>query len=275
MEKKPGKIEQKIGKVEKLLIDVGNISKDVAFIMSMPRLAFTDNMFCLINAVHELGLYGQRHCGVFWEQGVENLLEDATESGFKYGLAIDYDTYFTKFHLIDLYRTMEKHPEIDVLFPLQSKRGHKYPIAGVFNDEQGDIVKVAANREFVDGISEADTGHFGLTLIRLESLKRLSKPWFISKPNKDNNWRLHHKDADINFWIKCKHDGLKVALAEVFIGHMELMCSWCGSDAAYYKTHYVAINDVLDGSLPGWTTPKSLSENIEMETKNEVATGRN
>ena len=91
-------------------LKVGRLREEVTFIMSMPRLAFTDNLFSLQNATYDLGLYGNRHGGAFWEQGMENLLEDAIEKGYKYALAIDYDTFYTAYHIIDLYAFFASFP---------------------------------------------------------------------------------------------------------------------------------------------------------------------
>lgn len=242
------------------LHDAEAIERDVMYIMSMPRLAFTDNMFCLINAVHRVRMFGQRHGGAFWEQGVENLLETAIEKGFKYALAIDYDTYYTEYHIADLYRLMEAHPEIDVMLPLQPRRGHDFPMAGIFQDEYGHKVKVYTKDNFVNGIAPCDTGHFGLSIVRLDSLSRLAKPWFISTVDENNAWHQGHKDADVHFWIKCKHEGLKVALAEVWIGHIQSLCSWCGPAETGYRTHHQYINETLDGQIPKWAMPRSFHE---------------
>lgn len=240
--------------------DKSDIKRDVMFFMSMPRLAFTDNMFSAINAIKGLGIYGERFCGVFWEQGMENLLEKAIEKGYKYGLAIDYDTFYTMYHIIDLYNLMEAHPGVGILVPLQSRRGNKYPMSGLFNDPQGDMVTVSRG-PFTDGIQDVDTAHFGLSLIRLSELSKLKKPWFESKTNEKGDWHRGHKDADVHFWIKCKNAGIKVALAEVWIGHLQLMCAWPGPVENNFATSYSDINEVLEGGLPKWAIPKSFKEN--------------
>lgn len=237
--------------------DKGNISRDVMYVMSLPRLSFTDNMFSALNAVKGLDIHGERAGGVFWEQGLENVLEHAIEDGYKYGLTIDYDTFYTMYHIIDLYNLMEKHKDVGIFIPLQPRRGHKYPISGKFQDPEGDNV-VVSKGGFTDGRQPVDTGHFGLTMIRLSELSKLKKPWFESKPSPNGDWHRGHKDADVNFWIKCKKAGIKVALAEVWIGHLQLMCSWCGSVEKNFVTHHMEINDVLEGGLPGWTLPKSF-----------------
>uniref|UniRef100_A0A6M3XKF5 Putative methyltransferase n=1 Tax=viral metagenome TaxID=1070528 RepID=A0A6M3XKF5_9ZZZZ len=235
------------------------ICKDVMFFMSLPRLCFTDNMFSAINAVKGLGLYGERFQGVFWEQGMENLLEKAIDKGYKYGLAIDYDTFYTMYHVLDLYNIIERNPDVGIISPLQPRRGNKYPMSGTFQDPRGDNVLVSKGG-FDGGIKPVDTAHFGLTMIRLSELSKLKKPWFQSKPNEKGDWHRGHKDADVNFWIKCKSAGIKAALAEVWIGHLQLMCSFCGPVEENFVTYHEEINTVLEGGLPKWTIPKSFKE---------------
>jgi len=239
-----------------------NLQRDVMFFMSLPRLAFTDNMFSAVNAVKGLGLYGERFSGAFWEQGMENLLERAIEKGYKYGLAIDYDTFYTKYHILDLYDIAERNPEVGIVVPLQPRRGNKYPMSGLFQDPEGHNV-VVSKGPFENGIKPVDTAHFGLTMIRLSELSKLKKPWFESKTNEQGNWHRGHKDADVNFWIKCKNAGIIAMLAEVWIGHLQLMCSFCGSVENNFVTYHEEINTVLEGGLPAWVIPKSAKNNVK------------
>jgi predicted SAM-dependent methyltransferase len=236
-----------------------DIAKDVFYIMSTARLGFTDNLFSLIGSVSKLGIDGQRFTGVFWEQGMENLLENAIEKGFKYALAIDYDTFYTAYHVMDIYNLMESNPNVGLLIPLQPRRGNTYPMSGKFEDPNGDLVCVSKG-PFTDGIQDVDTGHFGLTMLRLSELSKFGKPWFESKTNEKGDWHRGHKDADVNFWIKCKNAGIVAKLAEVWIGHMELKCSFCGPVEENFKTYSLDINEVLEGALPSWTIPKSFKD---------------
>ena len=238
------------------------IQKDVMFFMSLPRLSFTDNMFSAINAVKGLGLYGERFSGAFWEQGMENKLETAIGKGYKYGMAIDYDTFYTMYHVLDLYNIIERHPEVGILAPLQPRRGNKYPMSGIFRDPEGHNV-IVSKGGFEDGIKPVDTAHFGLTFIRLSELSKLKKPWFQSITNEKGDWHRGHKDADVNFWIKCKKAGIIARLAEVWIGHLQLMCSFSGSVEDNFVTFHDEINNVLEGGLPSWALPKSLKEKKE------------
>lgn len=242
-------------------MNIGALPAEMRFMMSMPRLAWTENMFSLVNGAKKLGLQGDNYQGVFWEQGMENMLEKAIEGGYKYMLAIDYDTVYLPGHIVDLYNIMEANPDLDIVFPLQPRRGNPYPMAADFEDfekNQGDLVKITKGN-FKECIVPCDTGHFGLSVIRLDALNRLSKPWFNSTPAKNGGWGRGHKDADVAFWIKCKKEGVKVALAEVWIGHLEVVCSWCGPKKDHFKTVHMYTHEALQG-VPEWAQPKCMKE---------------
>ena len=243
------------------------LKDDVFYLLSLPRLAFTDNMFSVTNSVACLDLNGRYSTSAFWYQGIESLLEAAMDKGYKYALTIDFDTWFTEHHIIDLYMIMERHPELMALIPLQPRRGHPYPMAGKFTDDSGDEINLTKG-EFKDGIYETDTGHFGLTLFRMSELKKLSKPWLRSQPDMNGpTWGDGKKDADIYFWIKAKREGLKIALAEVYIGHIQLLCSFTGTKEKKFKTTYVPMQAIFDGKMPSWIEPKCFS--IDKKGKNK------
>jgi hypothetical protein len=246
------------------------IARDVFYLESLPRVTFTDNMYSLTSAVYNLGLKGRYSTSAYYHQGVQNILEAAVEKEYKYGLTIDYDTWFNEYHVIDLYEIMERHPELLALFPLQPRRGHRYPMAGTFLDPDGNEIKIIKG-PFKDGIIEADTGHFGLTLIRLELLKKLKKPWFHSKPDDDGTWGQGKKDADVYFWVKCKKEGFKIACAEVYIGHIQLLCSFSKSYEDKFRTHYVPMQAIFERKMPAWIEPKSAREERK---QNENRTGK-
>ncbi len=241
---------------------MGDISKDVKFLMSLPRLGFTDNLFCLMNSVGKLGIDGHRNTCAFWHQGLEAMLERTVEQKNKYALAIDYDTYYTQYHIVDLYEWMESHPEIDALFPLQPGRANEHPMAVNWTNDEYRHVNYTRGG-FTDGIVSCDSGHFGLTMLRVESIAKLSKPWFKSLLSPQNDWNEGKKDADIAFWIKFKKEGFKSYLADLYIGHFELMCSFSRPQEDNFKTLYVPSNDVVCGQLPTWAVPKSLQRAVD------------
>jgi len=241
------------------------IAREVFYLESLPRLAFTDNMYSIMNTVFHLGMEGRYSTSAFWYQGLERLMDKAVEKGVKYALTIDYDTWFTEYHVIDLYEIMERHPELFALFPLQPRRGHPYPMAGTFVDPSGDKIRVLSGK-FEDGVCAVDTGHFGLTLFRVDQFKRLKKPWLNSLPDPNGSWGEGKKDADVAFWIKCKNEGLKVGCAEIYIGHIQLLCSFVGTNEKGFKTQYVPMQNIFECKMPGWIEPKSsIKERLQNE----------
>ena len=71
---------------------------------------------------------------------------------------------------------------------------------------------------------KATTAHFGLTVLNLEKLATVPKPWFISKPNEKGEWDIGHIDDDVHFWLNWKEAGNTVYIDPgVRIGHVEEM----------------------------------------------------
>lgn len=229
--------------------------------MSLPRVGFVDNGFSIGFAMRATGIKVSRYQGAFWEQGVDKMLR--TRRDKPYILTIDYDTYFTEYHIIDLYNIMEKNPEVGVLFPMQTKRNGGVPMFQAHQFLTGDKTTSGAEEmkasleDFKKDYLDADTGHFGLTIIRTECLNKLDKPWFEAKANKDGEWEDGKVDADMSFWYNCQRNDVKVALApQVYIGHLEMVCSIPGKPKDGFKTFYLTADDVTRNVWPPWAKPK-------------------
>ena len=70
-------------------------------------------------------------------------------------------------------------------------------------------------------------GHFGLTLIRVEALKRIPRPWFLHHPAPDGGYGDGRVDEDIHFWRQARAAGLAIGITpQVRIGHLQLVVSW-------------------------------------------------
>ena len=154
--------------------------------------------------------------GVFWGQCMQRMFQDAVDKGLDWILSLDSDSLFTADHVKRLMAIMASNPHIDALAALQCRRGGKYPLmttgTGV-NDEHiqvdGSPIKVT-------------TAHFGLTLIRVESLKQVQKPWFWSQHDDAGNWSDDKLDDDIWFWHQWRKAGKTIYVApSVSIGHLE------------------------------------------------------
>lgn len=199
----------------------------VAAVMTMPRLAFTDNLFCAMSVLQPLGIKLERTGGVYWNQGMTTLFERHLDDVTRYLLTLDYDTVFARADLFELLRLMETRPEIDALCALQMRREKDSPLFAVGEWRSGTHeVTVPADVLARDTLPVV-TGHFGCSLIRVESLKRLPKPWFHAVPDPDGGWGEGRMDADIAFWHGWKQAGLTLHTAlRVPVGHLQMVCSW-------------------------------------------------
>jgi len=249
------------------------VHNKIKIILSLPRLAFTDNAASVEKVSRTLGIRVSRYTGAFWHYGVEELLEVAKKEKYKYALCIDYDTMFTEWHVIDLYELMEQHKGISALFPIQNKRGGGAPMLGSKKNEVismdpqtgKKVTKVVIQPEELTGdIFECDSGHFGLTMIRLDDMKAMDKPWLDCKPGPGGSWSEGQIDADLYFWKNMKKNGLKVAMAHhVYIGHLQLMCTVAKPAAQGWQAHHVCSHDMITGQVPLWYVPKSFGKYTE------------
>jgi hypothetical protein len=94
------------------------------------------------------------------------------------------------------------------------------------------------------------TGHFGMTMIRVESLLSLPHPWFIAKPDASGRWCGPEKvDADVAFWLKWREHGRSLYLApQVAIGHLQEVVTW------------PRLRATTDGGMELWADHRTLDE---------------
>lgn len=204
----------------------GTIGRDVVACMSLPRLAFTDNMFCVLGACAPLKIRVIKGSGVFWGQVLTRMFETAIADGAKYVLAIDYDTVFTRQDVERLYATMEAHPEVDALVPVQMRRESIHALLTKRGDD-GNMLTSLPTSVFRDELMEINTGHFGLTLLRCSKFAALPRPWFIHHPGPDGRWDDGKVDEDCVFWEQWRSAGNTLYSANrIAIGHMQLVVTW-------------------------------------------------
>lgn len=154
--------------------------------------------------------------GVFWGQCMQRMFQAAVDAGLDWILSLDSDSLFTSKQLGDLMQIMAANPHIDALAALQCRRGGKYPLLTTGTGIEDEHVEV-------DGRPiKVTTAHFGLTLIRVESLKQISKPWFYAEPSAAGNWDDDKLDDDIWFWHQWRKAGKTIYVApSISIGHIE------------------------------------------------------
>lgn len=224
-------------------------SKSLRLLLSAPRLAFTDNMFCAYEAAVQLGCPLTRNCGVYWHQATENLLEEAERDGFRYAVVFDYDSVFTAADVYELYRLAEAHPEADAIMGLQMRREKDAPLLSVA-DEDGTPRNRLLVSELQGDLLRAASGHLGLTLFRLASLARVPHPWFQAVPDADGRWGEGRQDADVHLWTRMRAAGLSLFLApRVVVGHLQMLVTWPSRE--FKPTHQYPSDYVAGGKPEG------------------------
>jgi hypothetical protein len=247
---------------------IPDLSREIIAVISLPRITWTDNSFSLVGALNSLNVSTMRGCGAYWDQSLDRLIRRAMTYPAKYILTVDYDTVFNEYHILELYDIMEANPEIDFLFPLQNRRGNKLPMFESFRHQVDKEMEAAVlevpEEEMNADFFEVDTGHFGLTILRIKSLMKLKRPFFRSIPSEDGDWEAGKTPADTYFWKNAKNAGLKVCLApQVYIGHLELVCTWPGpADKGWYGVHTMLPEMAMAGHCPAWGRPKSLDRYV-------------
>lgn len=203
----------------------------VSAVMSVPRLGFMDNFSCALTALAAVGITVRQFSGAFWgqclERGFETIIEEDDPDVI---LGIDYDTIFTAQNVQTLMRLMLLHPEADAICALQSARGWNSPLLSI--DLPPDMTHDHIPKSYFDGdLTKLRTGHFGLTMIRVSSLKNMPKPWLWSKPDPAGTWGEGRTDDDIYFWRQWAKEGRTLFSANrCVVGHLELMIRWPGRD---------------------------------------------
>lgn len=195
-------------------------------VMSIPRLGFNDTWGCVQEAFARRGIPVAGYQGAFWGQCMQRAFNDAVAAGVDWILTVDYDSMFTADQLDHLLEIFKHNPKIDALAPLQVKRGeHVHMLTPIEGPRSGRI-------EIGRWPIEVATAHFGLTLLRVESLKKLAKPWFQCVPNPENGeYDDERQDGDIFFWNRWREAGNTVYIAPtVGIGHLETMCAWVNQE---------------------------------------------
>lgn len=214
------------------------IRRDIVGVMSVPRLAWTENKRALEAAIHSLGFPVHSDTGAYVMQGFERSMERYLDSA-KYILTIDYDTVFSTADVAGLYLLMEQHPEVDALAPLQVKRGGTHWLIG----------HAMKRDDLAHDVAETKSAHFGLTMFRAERLKDLPHPWMLPVPGPDGRWGDGRLDEDIRFWQHFREHGRRVFLApRVTVGHLEVVVAW--PDRLSLRTVYQQIDQYQDNGPP-------------------------
>jgi hypothetical protein len=198
----------------------------ICAILSRPRYGTSTFWDCASEALAPWHIPIQSFYGVFWGQCMQKAMEDNIAAGVDWILTLDYDSMFTSRHLSQLIDCLGQNPQIDAVSPLQVRRGRPLPL----------MVRSDGTATMTGGPIQAATAHFGLTLFRVEAIKKMAKPWFWSKPAPDNGWGEGRLDDDIYFWHQWREAGNSLFVhTGVRIGHIEEMVS--EYDENYQQRH--------------------------------------
>lgn len=198
----------------------------VSAVMSVPRLGFTDNMSCTIEALFNLRIPLINVQGAYWAQCLERGIQRIIDEGAEIVLTIDYDTVFKNKDIEDILQLMHDHPEASAIIPVETGRGSRKILTSM-KSLTGQPRKLVPLAEMKQETIKVASGHFGLTALRVTDLLDLPHPWFHDQPNQDNQWGPGRIDADIWFWKLFERAGKTALLANrIVVGHLELLCTW-------------------------------------------------
>lgn len=254
-------VKQVAAAVEKIEAEADGVvsckvdTSKVMAIMSMPRIAFTDNMFCAMRALNPLKIDIRKGSGVFWGQVLTRLIEDAIAAGKEYVLTIDYDTWFTKEHVMYLLWLMQQHPEADAIIPVQVKRESNEIMLGI-DGADGKPLKEIKLLDVTGPLIPTTRAHFGLSILRLSAFTDLKKPWFHAQPDPQGGWGDHRIDDDISFWNNFAACGKRAFIAkDINIGHIEMMCTFPGKIEDNWKPVQVGMFKLEESGPPEHCVP--------------------
>jgi len=203
---------------------------DTCAVMSLPRIAWTETMGATVTACRRLQIDFVRATGVFWGQCLTRTFEEIIRRGeHDWILTIDYDSVFDEQDVLAL-RSVADAEQLDVVCPLQIGRDRDSCLM-LLDDGTGNPRREMPASDLAQPYLQPLWGHFGLTLIRVEALKRIARPWFNSHPDEDGGWGDTRTDEDIHFWKQARAAGIKMGVTpRVRIGHLQLMVTWPGPD---------------------------------------------
>lgn len=222
----------------------------IVAVMSCPRLGFTCADSSLLKMVAQLGIGVKKGQGAFWGQVLQNMLSTSLDEA-DFILTLDYDTFFLPGHVLMMHKLMQDNPTVDVIVPVQEKQSSENEALFLVKGADGQANLSPTLSQMRQPLVPLISGHFGCTLIRSESLKRLPKPWFHAVPTEQGEWLEGKIDDDIWFWHQCQEAGLNVQLAaRVFVGHLQQVCTFPDVMEHNFRAVHVLMKDLDIEKLP-------------------------
>ena len=193
-----------------------------AAIMTAARYECTAARNYIEIALKRLGIPLTVSGGVFYGQCMQKMLEQLVATDCEYAITIDGDTLFTAPQLQRLLSIISQEEQIDAITGIQVRR-NKLTMLGTVHGGK----KVDDDFQQVDWNGyplKARTAHFGLTVIDLQKLRSVAKPWFCATPNAKGEWEDDKIDDDVHFWLQWEKAGNSIYIDPgVRLGHLEEM----------------------------------------------------
>src|SRR5262245_23882990 len=225
---------------------------------SVPRLAFTAHWGQMHQAFANLDIPVIKMTGYSWGACLQRAMNQLIGVGCDWIITIDYDSIFNQQDVLQLLTLAARHDEADAIFPWQIKRGGVDRLLFFLRDENDKPLNFAPADLFQGELVRAHGGHFGLTLIKVDALKKVPKPWLWEQPNADGEWVEGKEDADIYFWRKFREAGNGIFLAnEIRIGHIDEDILWPAED--FTTVRQGMFHFYQDGKPNLATAPKKLN----------------
>jgi len=203
------------------------LPRNIRAAMSVPRLGFMENFFTAFEALMPLKIKLTKSSGAYWGMCITRAMEICIDEGADAILTLDYDSVFTTETVQEMVRLYATHPEVDAIAALQMGRTQGTPLMTIKHPTEDHNMREISAQVFEPDLVPCATAHFGLTLIRVSSLLRMPKPWFMSVPDKNGAWKEGRIDADIWFWRQMAKAGMTLCLApRCPIGHIQETIVW-------------------------------------------------
>lgn len=203
-----------------------SVAVKVGAFMTAPRYeavaARNEIQFALRNLNIPLSVSG----GVFYYQCMQRMFQDAIARGIEYALTIDFDSMFTSEHVKRLIEVAVSNDHIDAVAAMQPRRGMKFPLFSFAPDGLESLGTCEHGEQYLMPINgqpfKVETAHFGLTIIKLDRLKNIPRPWFHSRPDRNGDWENNKIDEDIWFWKLWARNNRTIYIdPQCRIGHLE------------------------------------------------------
>jgi len=230
--------------------------KAIVAVLASARYGPAMHHRCVDESLNILGIPSHVFCGCFWHQILcETMEKYIADPAIEYVITTDYDTIFRKADVAELCRLMRACPDVDAIVPMQWKRNSDAPL---LNMGRGD--GPVYTHEFDRHLTRIFTGHFGLTILRAASLRKMTRPWMVPVPDEEGRWSEKKVDADIYFWHKWKDEGFSVYVANnVKVGHLEELITWPGPD---FKPIHQNLSDYATDGMPGGVHHEAMQGHI-------------